>query len=95
MLDSVEEYGWFSDKYNVLNESSILNTDGTLSRPDRVLTNGSSAIVVDYKFGEYISGNKKYHKQVQRYMQLLMEMDFTSVKGFLWYPVAGVVEPVL
>lgn len=95
MLESVEEYGWFSDKYNVLNECSILNTDGTLSRPDRVLTNGSSAIVVDYKFGEYISGNKKYHKQVQRYMQLLMEMDFTSVKGFLWYPVAGVVEPVL
>lgn len=85
MIASVEERGWFSDKYRVLRECSILQPDGSILRPDRVLVAGSSAIVIDYKFGEYTANNKKYHKQVRKYMQLLMDMGFTETCGYLWY----------
>ena len=94
MLASVEERGWFSDKYNVLKECTIIKPDGSLLRPDRVLVDGNEAIVVDYKFGEYTPYNKKYHKQVQRYMQLLMDMGYTKVSGYLWYPLSNAIEEV-
>ncbi len=95
MLASVEERGWFSDRYKVYKESSIILPSGSVLRPDRVLVDGNSAIIIDYKFGEYKAGHKKYHKQVQSYMQLLMDMGFTAVSGYLWYPKEGVVETVL
>ncbi len=94
MLSFVEERGWFSDKYRVYRESSIILPSGKILRPDRVLVDGDTAIVIDYKFGEYAAGNKKYHKQVQEYMQLLMDMGFSEVSGYLWYPKESVVETV-
>lgn len=94
MLSFVEERGWFSDKYRVYRECSIILPSGKILRPDRVLVDGDTAIVIDYKFGEYTAGNKKYHKQVQEYMQLLMDMGFSSVNGYLWYPNESVVETV-
>ena len=94
MIASVEERGWFSERYDVLKECTIIKTDGTQLRPDRVMVKGSEAVVVDYKFGEHSPYNKKYHKQVQRYMQLLMDMGYTKVTGYLWYPLAYVVEEV-
>ncbi len=95
MVESVEDRGWFSDEYKVMKECSIIRPDGTLLRPDRVMVKGNTAIVTDYKFGDFVPDNKKYHKQVQRYMQLLMEMGYTGVEGYLWYPIAGKVETVL
>lgn len=94
MIDSVSGYGWFSKENKVYKEASIINPDGSILRPDRVVVNGTSAVVVDYKFGEYVQNNRTYHKQVRRYMQLLMDMGFTSVKGFLWYPMSSEVESV-
>ncbi len=94
MVASVADYGWFSKEFNILKECTIIRADGSKLRPDRVLVNDDHAIVVDYKFGEYQPCNKKYHKQVQRYMQLLMDMGFTRVEGYLWYPLAGEVEQI-
>lgn len=94
MVASVNERGWFSDRYDVLKECTIINPDGSLLRPDRIMVKGAEAVVVDYKFGEFVPYNKKYHKQVHRYMQLLMDMGYTKVSGFLWYPLAHAVEEV-
>ena len=97
-MDSVKEYGWFSDEYTVLNECTILTPDGHEKRPDRVLVKGTEAIVIDYKFGSYSEEDtvtdKKYKKQVSRYMQLLTSMGFTNVKGYLWYLSADKVIPL-
>ncbi len=94
MIASVAKMGWFSDKYEILKECTIIKPDGTLLRPDRVMVNDNEAVVVDYKFGEYSPSNKKYHKQVRSYMQLLMDMGYTKVTGYLWYPLANAVEEV-
>ena len=97
-IDSVEEYRWFSNEYDVMNECSILTPEGEEKRPDRVLVKDGEAIVVDYKFGAYSPEDtvteRKYKKQVSRYMQLLTSMGYTNVKGYLWYLSADVVKSV-
>lgn len=88
-LESVKEYDWFNPKYKVYNECTIINTDGNIKRPDRVITLNDCAIVVDYKFGTFNKDSLQlegYKKQVRNYKNLLERMGFESVKGFLWYP---------
>lgn len=86
---SVEEYGWFDEKYKVLNECSILTPSGEEKRPDRVLVKDGEAIVIDYKFGAWQQEDTiqlgRYKKQVGRYKDLLTCMGYSNVKGYLWY----------
>lgn len=86
---SVEEYGWFDKKYEVMNECSILTPSGEERRPDRVLVKDGEAIVIDYKFGAYSDEDPatlgRYKKQVSSYMQLLTSMGYSNVRGYLWY----------
>ena len=42
---SVESYGWFTGKYDVLNEIEIVEPGGKISRPDRVLVSGRLWII--------------------------------------------------
>ncbi len=73
---------WFSNKYKILNEASILQKSDT-SRPDRVLIADNKVIVIDYKFGEVKSD--KYRKQVRHYMNLISEMGYKNIEGYIWY----------
>ncbi len=88
-IKSVENYGWFNTSWKVLNECSILTADGEEKRPDRVLVNGTNAIIIDYKFGAFAQEDtqqlNRYKKQVSRYMDLLTGMGFKNVEGYLWY----------
>ena len=76
---------WFSGKWKTFRECTILeNVDGKMKehRPDRVMTDGSDTIVVDYKFG---TPKDSHHEQVRRYMRLLDDMGHQNIMGFLWY----------
>ena len=77
---------WFSGRWTLFNECSILSVDaqGNIQerRPDRVMTNGQETHVVDFKFG---SPKAEYHEQVREYMHLLSNMGHTCIKGWLWY----------
>lgn len=77
---------WFSNRWTLYNECSILTTDeqGNLCerRPDRVMFDGEHTVVVDFKFGRQ---REEYHQQVAEYMQLLTQMGHRNVKGYLWY----------
>ncbi len=79
---------WFSGKYDLYNECTILKIeDGVLHerRPDRVMTAGNNWIVVDFKFG---SPKPEYESQVQEYMSLIREMhpsEDISIQGYLWF----------
>ena len=68
------------------NECNILYLDEngqTCSRrPDRVITNGSETIVIDYKFGKE---SPEYEKQVKLYMQQMTKLNMPGVKGVIWY----------
>ena len=83
-LSNAEVQSWFCGEYKLYNESTILinSNDKKTRRPDRVMIKEDKAIVVDYKFARE---NEEYDKQVRRYMQLLQQMGYTDVKGYLWY----------
>ena len=85
---------WFSDRWTLFNECTILSMeDGEVKehRPDRVMTDGKEWIVVDFKFGHK---QDDYPKQVRRYMELLRSMGHADVKGYLWYVYSNNIEEV-
>jgi ATP-dependent exoDNAse (exonuclease V) beta subunit len=94
-LESERIASWFSPRWQLFNECSILrlDDDGHLveRRPDRVMTDGSETHVVDFKFGK---PHPEYIAQVQEYMQLLSEMGMPKVHGWLWYVYTNKIEEV-
>ena len=73
---------WFSGEWEVKNEATILTPDGHSYRPDRVMIKDGKTLVVDFKFGGELPAHTK---QVQRYSQLLRNMGYDAVDGFIWY----------
>ena len=77
---------WFSDKWTLFNECTILSQENGIlkeRRPDRVMTDGTKWIVVDFKFG---SPKPEHEAQVREYMSLLSQMHpDQTIMGYLWY----------
>jgi ATP-dependent exoDNAse (exonuclease V) beta subunit len=76
---------WFSGRYELFNECTILTMEEGIvvqKRPDRVMRSADKTIVVDFKFGEPVG---KHQRQVVAYMSLLRQMGFENVEGYLWY----------
>jgi ATP-dependent exoDNAse (exonuclease V) beta subunit len=94
-LESPRIKDWFSPRWQLFNECSILSVDsqGNMQerRPDRVMTDGHETHVVDFKFGR---PHPEYLDQVREYMQLLRTMGMPNVKGWLWYVYNNKVEEV-
>ena len=85
---------WFSGTWeHIRNEQDIICNEivGT-RRPDRVMTKGSHAIIVDYKFGAEKS--RSHRRQITGYMQLLRKMGYTEIEGYLWYLSLGEIVQV-
>lgn len=73
---------WFSNRYRILNERTLLTPQGSMYRPDRVMLSESETIVVDFKFGEV---QPQHKNQVVNYCKLLQTMGYPKVQGYLWY----------
>lgn len=89
---------WFSSKWQVMNERSILAPGGLGYRPDRVMIDmdGRRAVVVDYKFGRIKS--KSHVSQVVKYCNLLGSMsgyDNLDIRGYVWYVESGEIMTVI
>jgi len=93
-IASVADRGWFpGDPRKVLDEREILTVEGeelTL-RPDRVVVDGDSVQIIDYKFG---APKRAHLRQVAGYMRLYRQMGWNDVAGFIWYVEAGRTVPV-
>ena len=68
---------------DIKNELEILTVMGNVLRPDRVIANGNTATVIDYKTGKKQS--QKYHLQMQDYELALKELGFQSIKKIILY----------
>ena len=74
---------WFRPGLQVLNELSLVDNEGQLRRPDRVIIAPDGVVtVIDYKTGDRHAG---YYKQVAAYMQALSDMGFSNVEGYIFY----------
>jgi len=73
---------WFSEEWEVKNEMSVISRNSSMLRPDRVMIKNDEVIVIDYKFG---SESERYNNQIQQYVNLVKQMGYTKVDGYLWY----------
>ncbi len=73
---------WFSEDWAIMNEREILMPDGTIYRPDRVITKGFKAKVIEYKTGQSESQHKT---QVKKYGEALHELGYEKVEKYILY----------
>ena len=86
-IHEVEGYGWFPDEgSSVMNEVNLIDTDGAIYRPDRVVVKDGKVMIIDYKFGEH---RGSYERQVQGYARIWKRMGYKDVTAFLWYVQTG------
>jgi ATP-dependent helicase/nuclease subunit A len=83
LFNDTQVAGWFVRDWKVGTETEFILPGGSTRRPDRVLTKGDKAIVIDYKFGKTM---EEIHKtQVLEYRQLLLDMGYKQAEAWLWY----------
>jgi CRISPR/Cas system-associated exonuclease Cas4 (RecB family) len=82
-LSSEPVKDWFSGDWKVLKERDIITATGQLKRPDRVMMKSSQVIVIDYKTG--IAKRKEHETQMREYIDLVKEMGYQDVTGWLCY----------
>lgn len=83
-LAKVADRHWFDGTYISKNETCVVDADGSVYRPDRILVErgGGAVQVIDYKFG---ARDEKYRKQVGGYCALLEKAGYSPVRGYIWY----------
>lgn len=75
--------GWFpSDADRILNEASLIDTNGQICRPDRVVIADGKVIIIDYKFGEH---HRIYERQLKKYAGIWSRLGYNDVTSYLWY----------
>jgi len=82
ILNKEELKPLFSSGKTVHNEADIRLASGKWLRPDRVVSEGETAWVIDYKTGVRDSNHRK---QVSEYKDALYQLGFTDVNGMLVY----------
>lgn len=85
---------WFGGRWQRIRNEQEIIIPGASSprRPDRVMTDGERAVVVDYKFGEHDPA--RYRRQIADYCALLRQMGFARTEGYLWFVRLGRIERV-
>ena len=95
VLDMPQIKDWFGPEWEVYNECTIISptADGGVrsERPDRVMKKGDRLVVIDFKFARK---NPRHAEQVREYMQLLHQMGYAQVSGFLLYGYSQELEEI-
>jgi ATP-dependent exoDNAse (exonuclease V) beta subunit len=94
-LENAKVQEWFAPKWKVLNERSILAWDSEDNiapiRPDRVITDGTQIILIDYKTGRH---EDNHIKQMLKYIKHLKQFYTKDIKAYLWYVTNNEIIPV-
>ena len=81
---------WFPEEgAQILNETSLIDSDGREWRPDRVVIKDGEVTVIDYKFGQK---DPRYRTQVARYAAIYRKLGYKKVSTAIWYVPTGEVE---
>ncbi len=82
VIDHPSVKPFFDSDWEIRREQEILTTETRLLRPDRVLTKGDAAIIIDFKTG---NPNESHHHQLRTYSHTLTEMGYCSIQRYLVY----------
>lgn len=83
---------WFGNNYQAMKERTLMVPGGKAKKPDRVVYNQSETVVIDYKTGT--TEPQKYFGQVRAYCNLLTQMGYPSIQGYLLYLDCGQLHQV-
>ncbi len=73
---------FFKEDIKVYNEKSIMNKQGEIFRPDRLILDKKNAIIIDFKTGKA----KEIHQtQILNYKNLLQETGIENIRAFVVY----------
>jgi ATP-dependent exoDNAse (exonuclease V) beta subunit len=75
-------HSWFADPLAIRSESEIINEEGKIFRPDRVVEFENQIDVIDFKTG---SPREEHANQVRQYMKLVSAMSSKPVRGYIVY----------
>ncbi len=73
---------WFAPGLEVISEKELLNSEGEIKIPDRVIKRGKDITVIDFKFGKE---RPEHITQINEYKELLQEIYNQKVVGVLYY----------
>ena len=73
---------YFSKKYSVLNEQTILLNQAQILRPDRIVINEQEAVVLDYKTGVQ---KQEHFTQIKGYCEAVNQVTGKATTGYLIY----------
>ena len=82
----------FSKATESITEKNIIDANGKMHRPDRVLLNADEVIILDYKFT--LTEASEHVEQVLNYKALFTAMGYTMVSGYLFYAVTGQLKSI-
>ncbi|HEX5151713.1 MAG TPA: UvrD-helicase domain-containing protein [Parafilimonas sp.] len=66
-------------------EKNIIDVNGRIQRPDRILIKDDSVVLLDYKFT--LEQSDKHVEQILKYKNLLKQMGYNNVQPYLFYAV--------
>jgi len=89
-LSNIEVSEYFKKGLTIKTEPEILLPSGKTYRPDRLILDGKSATVIDFKTGK---PEPKHKEQVRYYEKIMRQMGYVKVKGILLY--LNELEPVI
>jgi ATP-dependent exoDNAse (exonuclease V) beta subunit len=92
LLDKPAVRKWFDGSTLVMNEAEILFGNGKSRRPDRIMVDGDSVTIVDYKFGK--QKEACHRQQIKKYISLIHEIGYQTVSGYIWYIETDEIEEV-
>ena len=82
-ISRVADRGWFPENgAEVMSEVTVIDSDGKMYRPDRVVLKDGKVTVIDFKFGNH---DIRYERQVRHYAEMWRRMGYSDVSAFLWY----------
>lgn len=73
---------YFSQPYQVKNEWSLINQNGLILRPDRVVENNDEVVILDYKTGKE---DPEHKIQINKYKNIISEISTKNIKAYLVY----------
>ncbi len=82
LVKSTQLENLFGEGKQIKTETDILLPDGRFIRPDRVVIDGNTAMVIDYKTGKKRDSDRV---QVDGYGDILSQMGYSDIRKFLVY----------
>jgi len=82
MLSDEKIAKWFSVDAEIITETDILQKDGKILRPDRVIIKNGSAVIIDYKTGKE---SEEHINQINQYAETLLKMGYKDIEKYLLY----------